>query len=255
MTVAVSGVVPNVPDLGVGELLFEWNGSDLTQFDSAQTHQRNGGGGPAGTAVWSVAPNPLYPSVNVLQCVGTGFEGGSCLPVALSELTLPDQFTVEAVMSKDSLVTNLYAGVLLYVVDGASAVQAISVGASNGASMGLYTGAVIDNAGGAGGDIIANAGIFGTGAVGRKGYLGSVFSRPRGETPTVFEVDSDLRTDTGYRVTASGSYATKPAALTTEWDALTFTRVGPMALIQTTPTAFEIYFHSFRVWTGRGPVP
>lgn len=86
---------PGPPNLQVGALLWEWNGEDTTQFQTAfpYTHG-NGAGSRSGSAAISVVDRSPLAVGNVLRITSTSLVGGVVFPLALSELPLPSRYVV-----------------------------------------------------------------------------------------------------------------------------------------------------------------
>lgn len=254
MSIVVSPGITTTPQYGAGELIFEWNGSDLTQFDtgSPQTHARSGGG-PGGSAAASVVADPLYPDNNVIQIVGTLLDGGWLLPISVSELVLPDAFVVEVVTSKAATATNAFTGFCTYTTNG-SGVQGIEIQAGCSASQGLYGSAVINNVGGgstAGSLLNATSSPTSTGRAAAPSTLSAIIQRPNGRTPIAYTTRYRLQTDGAGYYSYGASAGTAPGGLGANWDGLTFNRLG-IGLMTVAAVTFTVYFHSVRVWAAPG---
>lgn len=193
----------------------------------------------------TVVPDPLYSGRNVIQMAGN-LEGGFCLPI--SGLVLPEQFRISMEIDPGTAVNNVYVGALCFAVV-AGQVQGISVGPRMAASANLYTGAVVNDVGGAGGDIIANSNAgFVPNAAGRRMRLSSQIARPRGTTPADFVILSAWDSGLNLRNLAAGSFLTKPISLTNQWDGVSFDRVGPMVLVQSPPAVVSYQVRDIQVW-------
>lgn len=240
------GVTPGGSGGGAGgaELIWEWNGTDLTQFGAVVNHRRSGGN-VVGTMTPAVIPDPLYSGRNVLRMSGT-LEGGFCLPIA--GLTLPEQFRIEMEIEPGTAVANVYVGALCFVESG-GLVQGISVAPRMNATSNLFTGAVLDDIGGAGSNIIADSSAtFVAQTPNRRTRLSSRIARPRGTTPTEFVTLSYWDSGLHLRAFAAGSRPVTAASLTTQWDGLSFDQLGPMVLVQAVPTAVSCHVRDIQVW-------
>lgn len=119
MGITSSGPAAAGAGLNIGELLFSWNGTDLTQFDTPfkdfERDLGSPGGGNAETAlIATVIADPLaYFTGNIIRFTGTALAGGGILAISTAALTLPSRFVlVYTIRGVDSGSINEYGSAL-----------------------------------------------------------------------------------------------------------------------------------------------
>ncbi|NJN63444.1 MAG: hypothetical protein HC882_00270 [Acidobacteria bacterium] len=235
---------------GSGVILFEWNGTDLAQFDAAITHQRTGGGGPSGSVAATAVADPLYSSENVIQLAASSLQGGWVLPISAAALALPDMFTVEIVLSRTATVTNAFAGVICFTGT-TGTVNGMEIQEGLSSSQGLYQSMVIANLGGGTTQAMSTAvSPTVTGVANVPSTLRSVVQRQSGDNPSSWTTRSTLYGDGGAVFGIPTSRLVANAALTTQWDGLDFTRLGVALVVDTTSASPTVRVHALRVWSG-----
>lgn len=247
----VSDALDNLEaNLGVAyPILWSWNGTSLTQFDSVDSFSRSSGAGPNGSVTPSVIADPLYATRNVISLACSAIEGGFFLPIATSGLTLPAEFRVSAEFGMSANVSSFYIGFLAYYLNSGAVNGMTLVSTIPAASSSLYGGVVLADAGGTANQFASVSSSTATVANGKRIRIDATVALPHGTSTPEFSALLKCDPSAGYVQACSGSWATKPAALTTQWNSMTFDRLALLVGIESSGASPTIYARDIKVFS------
>lgn len=88
----------NTLETAAGEILWEWNKTDVSQFDTNLSYDDTVATAQSGSAALSfVAAASGYRNTPLIRLTADGLRGGLVFPLKTSEITLPERYQIEVV--------------------------------------------------------------------------------------------------------------------------------------------------------------
>jgi hypothetical protein len=244
------------PSLEVGSLLWEWNGTDLAQFDATPLDYERDlgspGGGNAETAlvVTVVADPDAYFGGNVLRFTATSLAGGGVLAVAASEITLPSRYVVYVRLRGEVSGTSMvgYGCMVAFNDDGTDAMEGILVNRPEGGNTNEIVAITANRFGNAEG--LVGSGTFNAACAARGGVvqLLTVEKKPGGEATGLAVVSCSDKAMAGTGPIFDTALPHTIAGVGTAWDSLTMGRVGLAIHEGVNGTSGVVDFKDFRIY-------
>jgi hypothetical protein len=240
-------------NLQTGSKLWEWNKTDLSQFE-ATALPHGGGTANAATALIASVVSGGQPYDKVLRLTATALQGGGVFAVLASELTLPDRYVVRVVYADDTssvgqIVPTLYLA--FTPDDGGGDLEGYGLSRRTGLSN-VDLRAFVNNVAGSA-DSLGSSGTFFTPTLVDRGGIEDLITiekNQNGETPSYVRLSVEDRGGGNNDIAYERSLVHTISGVSTNWDGLTFDRFGPGAyegVLGTTGScdfaAIEVYAH------------
>lgn len=222
------------------DVLWEWNRTDTSQFDTGApiVHQRDLGGASGSVTMTFVAD--AWQGEPVLRLAGT-VQGGHIIPVKSSEITLPERYVIEMRLRRVS-VSSVPALCAMFFHESSGVVNGLYFSRGTGSSAGAFSGVKADLQ-----TVSTAGGTFAAWNATAEAHGGGVYRcevwRQAGANPTRLAVRV-----TGDEPTARGAGAFNESTTTlTDWDGLDMGRLGLGIYCGGSATAGEADFLDLRV--------
>lgn len=226
------------PNLQLGALLWEWNETDVSQFEvTALSHGSDLGGAGDGDSTLALTAHvygqPFVRAGNatgiVLRITATSLTGGGVFPVLASELTLPERYVLVARYAHHST-TQIRGGIYPWLDGTADGLSFDGYFVDRHLSSNSHQGRAV-KAGDINASSLDNYGSPGTwdqDAIDSGGMqaIYTVHQRPAGATPAYARMSAESRCGSGIEPRFAQEVPSTSAFVSTSWDGIDMDRFG-----------------------------